>query len=82
MDTNGDGYVSADEHASFRAQRMAANAEAGRPLRNAGNAPQFTDIDADSDGRLSRTEMAQFRDQRMAGRPCNRGGRSGWGSQQ
>jgi hypothetical protein len=82
MDTNGDGYVSADEHASFRAQRMTTNAEAGRPLRNAGNAPQFTDIDANSDGRLSRTEMAQFRDQRMAGRPCNRGGRGGWASQQ
>ncbi len=81
MDTNGDGYVSADEHATFRAQRMAANAQAGRLLRNAGNAPQFTDIDADSDGQLSRTEMTQFRDQRMAGRPCNRGGRGGWGWQ-
>jgi hypothetical protein len=81
MDTNGDGYVSADEHAAFRAQRMAANAQAGRLLRNAGNAPQFTDIDADSDGRLSRTEMTQFRDQRMAGRPCNRGGWGGWGWQ-
>ena len=81
MDTNGDGSVSADEHASFRAQRMAANAQAGRLLRNAGNAPQFTAIDADSDGQLSQTEMAQFRDQRMARRPCNRGGRGGWGSQ-
>ena len=80
MDTNGDGSVSADEHASFRAQRMAANAQAGRLLRNAGNAPQFTDIDADSDGQLSQTEMTRFRDQRMAGRPCNRGGRGGWGS--
>ena len=82
MDTNGDGYVSADEHATFRAQRRAANVQAGRLLRNAGNAPQFTDIDADSDGRLSQTEMAQFRDQRMAGRPCNRGAQGGWGWQQ
>ena len=82
MDTNGDGSVSADEHAAFRAQRMAANAQADRLLRNAGDAPQFTDIDADGDGRLSRTEMAQFRDQRMAGRPCNRSGRSAWVSQQ
>ena len=81
IDMNGDGYVSADEHATFRAQRRAANAQAGRLLRNAGNAPQFTDIDADGDGRLSRTEMTQFRDQRMAGRPCNRGGWGGWGWQ-
>ncbi len=77
IDTNGDGAVSANEHAALRAQRMAANAHAGRLLRNAGNAPQFADIDADSDGQLSQTEMAQFRDQRMAGRPCNRGSRRG-----
>jgi hypothetical protein len=82
MDTNGDGSISADEHAAFRAQRMAANAQAGRLLRNAGNAPRFTDIDADNDGRLSRAEMAQFRDQRLAGRPCNRSGRGRWGTQQ
>ena len=80
MDTNHDGYISADEHAAFRAQRMANNAQAGRLLRNAGNAPQFTDIDANGDGRLSQTEVAQFRSQRMAGRPCAGGGRgAGWG---
>jgi hypothetical protein len=73
MDTNGDGYVSADEHAAFRAQRRANNAQAGRLLRNAGSAPQFADIDANGDGQLSQTEMAQFRSQRMAGRPCGRG---------
>jgi hypothetical protein len=77
IDANGDGYVSAAEHAAFRGQRMAANAQAGRLLRNAGNAPRFTDIDADGDGRLSRTEVSQFRSQRMAGRPCNGGGRGG-----
>jgi hypothetical protein len=80
MDTNGDGYVSASEHAAFRAQRMANNAQAGRPMRNAGNAPQFTDIDANGDGRVSQAEMAQFRSQRMtAGRACNRSGRGGGG---
>lgn len=81
MDTNGDGYVSVDEHATFRAQRRAANAQSGRLLRNAGNAPQFADIDADSDGRLSPTEMARFREQRIARSPCNRGGQAGWGWQ-
>jgi len=79
VDLNGDGYVSPDEHATFRAQRMAANAQAGRLLRNAGSAPRFADIDANGDGRLSRIEMARFRDKRTAGRPCNRRGRGGWG---
>jgi len=79
MDSNADGYISAAEHAAFRAQRIAGNAQAGRMLRNAGNAPRFEDIDADGDGRVSQTEMAQFRSQRMADRPCGQGGRGGWG---
>ena len=77
IDANRDGYVSADEHAAFRAQRMANNAQAGRLLRNAGAAPRFRDIDANSDGRLSPNEMAQFRNQRMAGRPYAGRGRGG-----
>jgi muconolactone delta-isomerase len=74
MDADGDGTVSAAEHADFRAQRIAANSQAGRLLRNAGNAPAFTDLDADGDGRLTQLEMAQFRSQRMA----QRAGQRGW----
>ncbi|WP_200242054.1 hypothetical protein [Thiohalocapsa halophila] len=81
MDGNGDGSISAEEHASFRAERMAANAQAGRLLRNAGQARQFADLDADGDGRLTQSEMAQFRSQRMAQRASQRGGlRGGSGS--
>jgi hypothetical protein len=75
MDTNGDGYLSADEHATFRARRMASQAQAGRLLRNAGNAPRFSELDANGDGRLSQTEMAWFRGQRMAQRGVVTGGR-------
>jgi hypothetical protein len=77
MDADGDGTVSAAEHADFRAQRIAANSQAGRLLRNAGNAPAFTDLDANGDGRLTQSEMAQFRSQRMAQRGWPRGGPGG-----
>jgi hypothetical protein len=80
IDSNGDGSISAEEHAAFRAERMAANAQAGRLLRNAGQAPQFADLDADGDGRLSQAEVAQFRNERMAARGWQRGGRGGPGS--
>lgn len=73
MDGNGDGSISAEEHAAFRAERMAANAQAGRLLRNAGRAPQFADLDANADGRLTQSEMTQFRSQRMAQRASQRG---------
>ncbi|WP_295888428.1 EF-hand domain-containing protein [uncultured Thiohalocapsa sp.] len=74
IDSNGDGSISAEEHASFRAERMAARAQAGRLLRNAGQAPQFEDLDANRDGRLSQAEVAQFRGERMAQRGWPRGG--------
>mgnify|MGYP000550573661 CR=1 FL=1 len=87
MDADGDGFVSASEHASFRAQRLADRAASGRLLRNAGNAPRFTDLDVDDDGRLSQTEIGQFRTRRMLqrgygpqyrrGGPCRGMGRGG-----
>jgi hypothetical protein len=87
MDADGDGFVSAPEHASFRAQRQAERAASGRLLRNAGNAPRFTDLDVDDDGRLSQTEIGQFRTRRMLqrgygpqyrrGGPCRGMGRGG-----
>lgn len=81
MDADGDGFVSASEHASFRARRLAERAESGRLLRNAGNAPRFTDLDADDDGRLSQAEVAQFRNTRMLQRGSGPGYRRGgaWG---
>jgi len=57
MDVDGDGFVSEEEFTTFRAARMAAKAEAGRPMKGAATAPAFSDIDTDGDGKLSETEM-------------------------
>ena len=57
FDQDGDGYVSEDEFNSTRAARMAAMAEAGRPMKGAATAPVFSDLDTDGDGRLSEAEL-------------------------
>jgi len=73
MDSDGDG-------AAFRAERIAANAAAGRAMRNVGNAPAFEDIDANGDGELSQAELGDFRSARMAARGGDAG--RGWNGQQ
>ena len=57
FDENGDGFVSEDEFNSFRAARMAAKAEAGKPMKGAATAPSFSDLDSDGDGMLSEAEL-------------------------
>jgi Ca2+-binding EF-hand superfamily protein len=68
MDLDGNGAVSAAEHAQFRAERQRAMAAQGRPMRNAASAPTFESIDANNDGQISRGEMAAMRQARMAAR--------------
>jgi Ca2+-binding EF-hand superfamily protein len=57
IDTDGDGFVSEEEFNSFRAARMAAKAEAGKPMKGAATAPAFGDLDSDGDGLLSEDEL-------------------------
>lgn len=57
FDKDGDGFVSEEEFNSTRAARMAAMAEAGRPMKGAATAPSFSDLDTDGDGRLSEAEL-------------------------
>jgi len=59
IDANADNAITSEELYTFRAQRMAERAEAGRKLKNAKNAPSFEDLDLDGDGNLSAEEFAE-----------------------
>ena len=57
FDQNGDGWVSEAEFNETRSARMAAMAEAGKPMKGASTAPSFGDVDSDGDGKLSEAEL-------------------------
>jgi len=57
FDADGDGFVSEEEFTSFRSARMAAMAEAGKPMKGAATAPSFGDLDSDGDGMLNEAEL-------------------------
>lgn len=57
FDKNGDGFVSEDEFNETKAARMAAMAEAGKPMKGAATAPVFSDLDTDGDGMLNEAEL-------------------------
>ena len=57
FDTNGDGFISEEEFNTFRAARMAAMAEAGKPMKGAATAPAFSDLDTNGDGMLNEAEL-------------------------
>lgn len=61
LDLDGDGVVSAEEHAQVRRERQASRAQAGYPMRNMGRAPAFEQIDTNGDGAISRDELAATR---------------------
>lgn len=57
IDVDGDGFVSEVEFTDFRAARLAAMNEAGKPMKGAAVAPAFSDIDSDDDGKVSEAEL-------------------------
>ena len=57
FDKDGDGFISEEEFNSTRADRMAAMAEAGKPMKGAATAPSFSDLDTDGDGQLNEAEL-------------------------
>lgn len=65
IDLDRDGVVTADEHAQVRSERYAARAQQGYPMRNAGSAPSFEQMDSDGNGSISRDELAEFQALRM-----------------
>ena len=63
IDADGNDAVTAEEFYAFRAQRMAARAEAGGKMEHAKDAPSFEDLDLDGDGNLSAEEFAEHQSQ-------------------
>ena len=57
FDLDGDGFVTEEECTAFRARRMTAMAEAGKPMKGAKTAPDFADADTDGDGKLTEDEL-------------------------
>jgi len=78
VDTNKDGKVSQEEFSMFQASQMEKNANAGKALRNAGNAPQFEEIDTNKDGSLSAEEMTQSYEKRQKAMQGSRGPANGY----
>jgi Ca2+-binding EF-hand superfamily protein len=65
VDADGDGFVSEEEFNTFRGQRHAAMAEAGKPMQGMASAPAFTDIDSDGDGKLTEAELTAAHEAHM-----------------
>jgi Ca2+-binding EF-hand superfamily protein len=57
VDADGDGFVSEEEFNAFHAERHAAKAEAGKPMKGMASAPAFADIDSDGDDKLTEAEL-------------------------
>lgn len=69
FDRNEDGSVTEDEYNAARAERIAARAAQGAPMRGAANAPTFADFDQNGDGRMTPDEFTATRQAHTQGRP-------------
>ena len=72
FDKDGSGTVNEEEFNAARAERMAKMAKTGRPMRHAGQGPQFSDIDADKDGEVTLDEFIAARRAMMEKRRAER----------
>lgn len=70
-DQNANGTIDKTEFYNMRDKRMKARADSGRPMRNAANAPEFGEFDANGDGKITPKELKAGQDARMQ----KRGGR-------
>jgi Ca2+-binding EF-hand superfamily protein len=74
FDVDGNGVITEQEFYAARADRMAARAAQGAPMRGAANAPAFSFFDRNGDGKVTPEEFSEARQTRMQGRPGMGGG--------
>ncbi len=60
FDADGNGRVTQNEFENAQQKNMIANANAGKQMRNAGNAPSFNMVDTNRDGYI---DMGEFKAQ-------------------
>lgn len=64
-DKNKDGVITQEEFDAVKAERMSAKAEAGMPMRNAANSPDFSFFDTNKDGKITKEEYQKGQLERM-----------------
>lgn len=72
-DKNKDGFITQEEFESVKTERMSAKAEAGMPMRNAANSPDFTYFDTNKDGKITKEEYQKGQLERMQENRQSRG---------
>ena len=78
FDTDGDGKITQTEFENAQQARQQKQAESGKMMKNAGNAPAFGDIDTNKDGTIDATEFKNHQTTRMQQQP----GKGGMGQGQ
>ena len=72
-DTNNNNLISENEFYEARALRMSQKANQNRPMKKAGNAPDFNSFDTNNDGSLTKTELLEGQNKQMQRNRENRG---------
>lgn len=72
-DVNKDGSISENEFYDARTARMTQKAEQGMPMKNAGNAPEFSAFDTNKDGKLTKLELLEGQMKQMQKNKANKG---------
>lgn len=72
-DKNKDNVITQEEFDSVKAERMNAKAEAGLPMRNATNSPDFSFFDANKDDKITKEEFQKGQLERMQDNRQSRG---------
>lgn len=70
LDVDGDGVVTAGEHARVHEERRAARQAEGRKMSKQHHKPNFEQMDADGNGAISRQELDDWHANRM--KNCDR----------